>query len=167
MSFPSLTKAYFHEVGRRQRNSAPFQRAPRRQSPTIMADRNLGARSARPGRSSHGCSSGSVSEAPRFAHPPAQDKSPVPISGRADERVPRQSTFTGATHASGAFLALFCSWRNRFPLRERAHLRRALPQRTPSPRGSEIALISARPIVPASGDAAMMFLGVYNQQTYR
>jgi hypothetical protein len=46
-------------------------------------------------------------EAPRYAPAPAQEKSSGFHLGRADDEERAESQFTGATHASGAFLALF------------------------------------------------------------
>ena len=83
-----------------------FQRAPRRQAPTMMADADPAPRSTRPPVRRMAAPL-EAEEAPRFAQPPAQEKSTGFHLGRADDEDRAESTFTGATHASGAFLALF------------------------------------------------------------
>ena len=46
-------------------------------------------------------------EMPRYAQPPAQAKSSAFQMGRADDDDTAESTYAGATHSSGVFLALF------------------------------------------------------------
>jgi predicted Zn finger-like uncharacterized protein len=82
-----------------------FDRAPRRQAPTMMADDEPAPRPAR--TQVRRMAAPLEAEAPRYAPPPAQEKSGGFHLGRADDEERTESQFTGPTHASGVFLALF------------------------------------------------------------
>jgi len=83
-----------------------FERAPKRQAPSMMADDDEPA--PRPKPQVRRMAAPLEAELPRFAQPPpAQPKSSAFQMGRADDDDSAESAFTGATHSSGAFLALF------------------------------------------------------------
>jgi predicted Zn finger-like uncharacterized protein len=82
-----------------------FEHAPRRQAPSMMTDDEP---TPRPKPQVRRMAAPLEAELPRFAQPPpAQPKSSAFQMGRADEDDSAESAFTGATHSSGAFLALF------------------------------------------------------------
>ena len=82
-----------------------FERAPKRQAPSMMTDDDEPA--PRPKPQVRRMAAPLEAELPRFATPPAQPKSSAFQMGRADDDDSAESAFTGATHSSGAFLALF------------------------------------------------------------
>ena len=82
-----------------------FEHAPKRQAPSMMTDDDEPA--PRPKPQVRRMAAPLEAELPRFATPPAQPKSSAFQMGRADDDDSAESAFTGATHSSGAFLALF------------------------------------------------------------
>jgi predicted Zn finger-like uncharacterized protein len=80
---------------------ADFEHAPMRNSPTMMAEPALRAKPTHVRR----MAAPLEAEAPRYAQPPAQAKSTGFHLGQEDDSA--ESAFSGATHASGVFLALF------------------------------------------------------------
>jgi len=82
-----------------------FDRSQRRQAPTMMDDAEPAPRSTR--TQVRRMAAPLEAEAPRYAPMPAQEKSGGFHLGRAEDEDRAESEFTGATHASGAFLALF------------------------------------------------------------
>jgi predicted Zn finger-like uncharacterized protein len=82
---------------------ADFEHAPIRQSPTMMADPEPASRPA-PTQVRRMAAPLEADE-PRFAQPPAQAKSGFHL-GATDDDV-AEPAYTGATHASGLFLAMF------------------------------------------------------------
>jgi predicted Zn finger-like uncharacterized protein len=82
-----------------------FEHVPKRQAPSMMTDDEPAPR-PKPTQVRR-MAAPLEAEAPRYAQPPAQPKSSAFQMGRADEDDTAESTFTGAIHSSGAFLALF------------------------------------------------------------
>ena len=83
---------------------ADFEHAPMRQSPTMMADPEPAPRPVP--TTVRRMAAPLEAEAPRFAQPPAQAKSGAFHLGETDDD-PAEPAYTGATHASGFFLAMF------------------------------------------------------------
>jgi predicted Zn finger-like uncharacterized protein len=81
-----------------------FQRPPRRQAPSMMTDDEP---APRPKATPRRMAAPLEAEAPRYATPPAQPKSSAFQMGRDDDEDSAESSFTGASHSSGVFLALF------------------------------------------------------------
>jgi predicted Zn finger-like uncharacterized protein len=82
---------------------ADFEHAPMRQSPTMMADPEPAPRPLP--TTVRRMAAPLEAEAPRFAQPPAQAKSGFHLGETDDDAA--EPAFTGATHASGLFLAMF------------------------------------------------------------
>ncbi len=82
-----------------------FDRPLGRQAPTMMDDDEPAPRPTR--TQVRRMAAPLEAEAPRYAPAPAQEKSSGFHLGLADDEDRAESEFTGATHASGAFLALF------------------------------------------------------------
>jgi predicted Zn finger-like uncharacterized protein len=103
---PEIDRPVPHDGGW-QVGEAPddFDRAPRRQAPTMIDDDEPPPRPTR--TQVRRMAAPLEAEAPRYAPAPAQEKSGGFHLGRADDEDRAESEFTGATHASGAFLALF------------------------------------------------------------
>ena len=84
---------------------ADFEHAPIRQAPTMMADPEPAPRPAP--TTVRRMAAPLEAEAPRFAQPPAQAKSTGFHLGETDDDDAAEPAYTGATHASGFFLAMF------------------------------------------------------------
>ena len=84
---------------------ADFEHAPMRQAPTMMADPEPAPRHAP--TTVRRMAAPLEAEAPRFAQPPAQAKSGAFHLGETDDDDAAEPAYTGATHASGFFLAMF------------------------------------------------------------
>jgi len=82
-----------------------FERAPLRQAPSMMTD-DEPAPPPKPTQVRR-MAAPLEAEMPRYAQPPAQAKSSAFQMGRVDDDDTAESTYAGATHSSGAFLALF------------------------------------------------------------
>jgi predicted Zn finger-like uncharacterized protein len=82
-----------------------FEHSRTRQAPSVMADDEPAPR-PKPTQVRR-MAAPLEAEAPRYAQPPAQPKSSGFQLGRADDDDSTESAFAGATHSSGAFLALF------------------------------------------------------------
>ncbi len=100
-----LEHAESHDGGWRVGDApADFEPAPLRQAPTMMAEPEPAPPPApTPVRR---MAAPLEAEAPRFAQPPAQAKSTGFQLGHAEDDA-AEAVFTGATHASGFFLAMF------------------------------------------------------------
>jgi predicted Zn finger-like uncharacterized protein len=81
-----------------------FEHAPKRQAPSMMTEDEP---APRPKPTPRRMAAPLEAELPRFATPPTQPKSSAFQMGRAEDDDSAESAFTGATHSSGAFLALF------------------------------------------------------------
>lgn len=82
-----------------------FEHAPLRQAPSMMSDDEPAPR-PKPTQVRR-MAAPLEAEAPRYATPPAQAKSSAFQMGQAADDDSSGSTYAGATHSSGAFLALF------------------------------------------------------------
>ena len=82
-----------------------FEHAPMRQAPSMMTDDEPAPR-PKPTQVRR-MAAPLEAEAPRYAQAPAQAKSSAFQMGHADDDDSAESAYTGATHSSGAFLALF------------------------------------------------------------